>query len=160
MNPAKLQAWKYAHEVFHASQYAYTYGGPCAAFTEMDEATAMWAAEHVYPDDDVHHHRHTGRHTPWIERSGTPQTRRLADEESDTGAGHACAPLQPLVTDGQGDSDRLVEVEACCTVRAEKQLGFTERRRRFSPGTVAPQPCDRPAEQVDCGGRVTAIERG
>jgi len=85
---------------------------------------------------------------------------RLAGEESDTGAGHASAPLQPLVTDGQGDSDRLVEVEACCTVRAEKQLGFTERRRRFSPGTVAPQPCDRPAEQVDCGGRVTAIERG
>lgn len=41
--------WKIAHEIFHAFQYAHGYGGPCAAFSDLDEASAMWAAEHVYP---------------------------------------------------------------------------------------------------------------
>lgn len=46
-----LPSWVVAHEVFHTIQYAYHYGGPCDAFTAMDEATAMWAARHTYPDD-------------------------------------------------------------------------------------------------------------
>lgn len=45
-----VQPWKLAHEFFHAIQFTYDYAGPCAEYAAMDEATATWAAEHVYPE--------------------------------------------------------------------------------------------------------------
>lgn len=51
IDPDFFSAWKYAHEIFHAIQFAYTYAGPCSNFAAMDEATAVWAAEYVYPAD-------------------------------------------------------------------------------------------------------------
>ncbi len=47
--------WEIAHELFHAIQFAYTYHSSCKDYEAMDEATATWAGNYVYPSDDLEH---------------------------------------------------------------------------------------------------------
>jgi len=44
-----------AHELWHAFQSAYSRAGACDEYGNWEEAAANWAAEHVYPRDDVEH---------------------------------------------------------------------------------------------------------
>ena len=44
-----------AHELWHAFQSAYSRAGDCGDYGYWEEAAATWAAEHVYPRDDVEH---------------------------------------------------------------------------------------------------------
>ena len=45
----------FAHEFMHMIQFAYTKGTNCMEYRWMDEATANWAIDHVYPDDNYEH---------------------------------------------------------------------------------------------------------
>jgi hypothetical protein len=103
MDPAKLQAWQYAHEIFHAIQFAYSYGGPCSAFQEMDEATAMWAAEHVYPTEQFE----WDRYGEWFRSNGQglyPQ------------AGYGAWPLFSSITKRHGNERIRLLYEAAQSV--------------------------------------------
>jgi hypothetical protein len=44
-----------AHEIFHAFQAAYRTVDPCINYSEWEEATATWAGNWIYPQDDVEH---------------------------------------------------------------------------------------------------------
>lgn len=79
-----LPFWVVAHEFFHAIQYAYHYAGPCDEFVGMDEATAMWAAEHVYPDQQFE----------WFRLGGATQFSEWFRKNEDTVYWHqpACGP--------------------------------------------------------------------
>lgn len=50
-----ITPWGIAHELFHAIQYAYAYGGPCEDFAGVDEGMASWAGDYVYPNDNDEH---------------------------------------------------------------------------------------------------------
>jgi hypothetical protein len=50
-----ITRWEIAHEIFHAFQFSYDYKGPCKEYALMDEATATWAGNYVYPTDNVEH---------------------------------------------------------------------------------------------------------
>jgi hypothetical protein len=47
--------WEIAHELFHAIQFAYSYSADCDDYESLDEATATWAGNYVYPADNVEH---------------------------------------------------------------------------------------------------------
>jgi CARDB len=42
-----------AHEFMHVLQYTYTRSAPCADYQNIDEATATWAIDYVYPSDNM-----------------------------------------------------------------------------------------------------------
>ena len=44
-----------AHEFMHVLQYTYDYAAPCKDYQDMDEATANWAIDYVYPTDQFEH---------------------------------------------------------------------------------------------------------
>jgi hypothetical protein len=55
MRDSAPNRWEVAHEVMHAFQFAFRTAGSCSSYMPWWEASATWAGQHLYPQDDDEH---------------------------------------------------------------------------------------------------------
>jgi hypothetical protein len=55
MQDSAPNRWEVAHEVMHAFQFAFRTAGSCSSYVPWWEASATWAGQYLYPQDDYEH---------------------------------------------------------------------------------------------------------
>jgi len=116
IDPASFAAWKYAHEIFHAIQFSYAYAGPCSDYAAMDEATAVWAAEHVYPAEQF---EWSGGGIGWASWFGHNTDRLHSHSSSFAEGGYGDWPLFASITNRHGVEAIPLLYEATETVESD-----------------------------------------